>query len=258
MPAEPRSLIVGLATYSLRHASVEATIALLRRCGVKSAAVFNAHVPIRTGTPEECRVAAQQFRDAGIALASTGVAELSEDETVMRRLFENARAAGVPAMACTWVAAPDRATLRVAENFAREYDIRLAVHNHGPEDPLFPAPREIWRVIGDCDPHLGLCLDVGHAFRAGTNPVEAIGEFAARLYDVHLNDTAALAGDRDHRATGLGFGRLDVAGILAALLKINYSHQVGLEDEVPANDPSPGVANSLGYVRGLLAATTRK
>jgi inosose dehydratase len=142
VPTEPHSLIVGLATYSLRTSPIEAAIGLLQRCGVKSVAVFNAHVPIRTGTPDECVAAAKKFRDAGIALASTGVAELSGDETVMRRLFENARATGVPTMACTFVTAPDRATLRVVENFAREYDIRVAIHNHGPEDPLFPAPRE--------------------------------------------------------------------------------------------------------------------
>ena len=252
--AESHSLTVGLATYSLRDASIPTVIRLLQRCGVKSVAVYDSHVPIRTGTPEQCRAAARQFRDAGIALASSGVVELSREETIMRPLFENARAAELPVMACTFTVLPDPATLRVAEKFAREYNVRLAVHNHGPEDPLFPSPRDAWRVIADCDPYLGLCLDVGHAYRAGTNPAEAILEFSTRLYDVHLNDTAAQAGERDHRATGLGMGRLNTAGILQALQRIKYSHQIGLEDEMSGQDPFVGVANSLGYIRGLLAA----
>lgn len=249
-----RSLTVGLATYSLKDAPVDTVIAVLRSCGIGSVSVNNAHVPILTGTPAECFLAAKKFKDAGITLASTGVVELGSDPTGMRRLFENARAAGVPAMACTFPLAPDRAALDLAGAMAREYDIRLAIHNHGPEDPLFPTPREIWRVIRDCDVHVGFCLDVGHAYRAGANPVEAVGECGSRLYDVHFNDTASAIGMCNNRAVGLGLGKLDLPGILAALLERNYSYQVGLEDEVSGRDPISGVANSLGYIRGLLAA----
>jgi hypothetical protein len=113
------SLTIGLATYSLRNTSVEAAIGLLQRCGIKSVSVFNAHVPIRTGTPDQRLAAAKKFRDAGIALASTGVADLSRDPAIMCPLFDNARAAGVPAMACTFVSAPDHETLLVDPRSAR-------------------------------------------------------------------------------------------------------------------------------------------
>ena len=104
------------------------------------------------------------------------------------------------------------------------------------------------------DRRLGLCIDVGHSARAGVDPVEAILKCRSRLYDVHMKDTLAGAGDKKDRPVGLGFGRLDIRSIMAALLQVGYRFQVGLEDEVDSADPIPGIAQSFGYMRGILAA----
>jgi inosose dehydratase len=262
-PAQPRPqgqtpLTLGIATYSFRKLSVDATIAALQVLQVKSVSVFRVHVPILLSTPEICREMAQKFRSAGIAIASTGVVQLANSESVMRRAFECGRAAGLSTMTASYAQPPDRETFLLTERFVREYDIRLAFHNHGPEDKIFPSPYDVWNAVQPYDERLGLCIDVGHSARAGVDPVEAILKCRARLHDVHLKDTRAPAGAVHDIPAELGFGRLDIPAILAALAQVGYSRQVGLEDEVESADPIPGVAQSFGYMRGARDALSWK
>jgi sugar phosphate isomerase/epimerase len=142
----------------------------------------------------------------------------------------------------------------MTERFVREYDIRLAFHNHGPEDKIFPSPYDVWDAVQPYDERLGLCIDVGHSARAGVDPTEAILKCRSRLYDVHMKDTLSPAGDKKDKGVGLGFGRLDIRAIMAALLEIRFKGQVGLEYEIESEDPVPGMAQSYGYMRGMLAA----
>jgi sugar phosphate isomerase/epimerase len=252
-PAAPK-LNLGIATYSLRGLAIDACIAALKAMQVKSVSVFRAHVPIPLGTPDDCRAAAARFRDAGLTIASTGVVTLKNSEGAMRRAFECGRAAGLSTMAASYETRPDRETLLLTERFVREYDIRLAFHNHGPGDKAFPTPFDVWTAVEPYDQRLGLCIDVGHTMRAGADPVAAILKCRSRLYDVHLKDSLASAGDTVDRPVVLGYGRIDIRNILAALIQVRFTGQVGLEDETTAADPVPGVAQSFGYMRGVLAA----
>jgi len=247
-------LNLGVATYSLRKLPIDAAIAALQAMQVRSVSVFSTHVPILLSTPDVCREMAQKFRSAGIAIASTGVVTLANDEGVMRRAFECGRAAGLATMTASYAQPPDRGTFLLTERFVREYGIRLAFHNHGPQDAIFPSPYDAWNAVQPYDERLGLCIDVGHSARAGVDPAEAVLKCRARLYDVHMKDTLAQAGARSDQPVEMGFGRLDIRSIMAALIQINFQFQVGLEDEVAAADPVPGAAQSFGYMRGLLAA----
>jgi inosose dehydratase len=258
-PKEPGealpNLKLGVATYSLRKLPVDAAIEALKAMQITSVSVYKQHVPILVSTPDVCREMAQKFRRAGITLTSTGVVQLTSSEGVMRRAFECGRAAGLATMTASYANPPDRGTFLLTERFVREFDMRLAFHNHGPGDPIFPSPYDVWDAVQPYDERLGLCLDVGHAARAGIDPVEAIFKCRARLYDVHLKDTLSGAGEKD-QPVELGFGRLDIRAIMSALQQIHFSYQVGLEDEVESADPIPGVAQSFGYMRGMLAALT--
>jgi sugar phosphate isomerase/epimerase len=247
-------LVLGLAGYSMRKLSTDQAIAALHELGIRSAALYKIHLPILISTPDVCRDMAARFRVAGITIASTGVVSLTNSESVMRRAFECARAAGLSTMTASYPAPPDRDTLLLTERFVREYDIRLAFHNHGPEDATFPSPYDVWRTVQPYDARLGLCIDVGHAVRAGADPVAAIRDCRTRLYDVHIKDSVAPVGAKKDLPVGLGFGRIDIRGILAALLDIGYPYQVGLEDEVESPDPIPGMAQSFGYLRGTADA----
>jgi inosose dehydratase len=253
----PSRLTLGVATYSFRKLSVDAAIAALLELQIKSVSLFRVHLPILISTPDACRDMAQKFRSAGIAIASTGVVQLASSESVMRRAFECGRAAGLTTMTASYAQPPDRPTFLLTERFVKEYDIRLAFHNHGPEDKIFPSPYDVWNAVQPYDERLGLCIDVGHSARAGVDPVEAILRCRSRLHDVHLKDTRAAAGAVHDLPVGLGFGRLDIPAILAALAQAGFRGQVGLEDEVESADPVPGVSQSFGYMRGAYAALSR-
>jgi sugar phosphate isomerase/epimerase len=252
VPAAAPRLTLGLATYSFRKLSTDAAVAALKELGITSVSVFRVHVPILLSTPDTCRDMAARFRDAGIAIRSTGVVQLAKDEAVMSKVFECGKAAGLSMMTASYAAPPDRDTLLMTDRFVREYDIRLAFHNHGPEDRIFPSPYDVWQAVQPYDERLGLCLDVGHTMRAGVDPVEAVARCHARLYDVHIKDSLASAGARKDVPVGLGLGHIDLRGIMAELLQVGYAHQVGLEYEVDDADPIPGVAQSFGYLRGML------
>jgi sugar phosphate isomerase/epimerase len=245
---------LGLAGYSLRKLPIDDAIAAMREMRINSISVFRVHVPILLGTPDECRVSAQKFRDAGIAIASTGVVTLRNSEAAMRRAFECGRAAGLTTMTASYDQPPGRAALLLTERFVREYDIRLAFHNHGPEDKIFPSPYDVWEAVQPYDMRMGLCIDVGHSHRAGVDPVEAIGRCRSRLYDAHIKDTLADSGAVKDLPVGLGFGRLDIRAIMAALVEAGFRGQAGLEYEVEVQDPVPGIAQSFGYMRGIMAA----
>ncbi len=242
-----RGLKLGLASFSLNALPAEAVIEALHQLQISNVSLFRTHVPW-DGTAEQCRAAAQKFKDAGITITGSGVIYLPDNEAAVRNAFDNARAVGLPTMICK----PALEAFPLIEKFVKEYDIRLAIHNHGPEDNLYPSPYDAWKVIQPYDPRIGLCIDVGHAMRAGTDPAEAIRKCAARLYDIHLKDSNAAVGSRDIPAV-IGHGRMDIRGILAALIEIKYPRIVAFEYEVPSKDPVVGLAESVGFVRGLLA-----
>ena len=117
--------------------------------------------------------------------------------------------------------------------------------------PVQPSPYDIWKIAEKYDSRIGLCIDVGHTARANVDPAESIIKCKARLYDVHMKDIHAL-GNRNTPIEG-GRGILNTKSILAALLKIKYQGLVGFEYEKDGKDPIPGLAESVGYVKGVLA-----
>ena len=138
----------------------------------------------------------------------------------------------------------------VLDKFVKEFDIKIAIHNHGPGDNKYPSPYDALKLAEKYDPRIGLCIDVGHTARAGRDPAQSIRDCRERLYDVHLKDVA----NPQQRGpeVELGRGHLDVPGILKALVDIQYAWHVGLEHEKDPKDPIHGLAESVGYAKGLL------
>jgi len=243
-------LRLGVATYSTRLMSLDETIATLKVLRLTNAGLYKAHCNWETATADECRAVGEKLRAAGIALTGSGVVNLTTNEAAARKAFENVRAAGMATMICK----PEIAALPLVEKLAKEYDQRVAIHNHGPEDSIYPSPADAWKAAQSLDARIGLCIDIGHAARAGADPVAAIREYAPRLYDLHMKDTVAVAGAKTDIPVEVGAGRLDIRGVLRALLDIKYAGVVAFEYEKVAANPVTGLAESVGYVRGVLAA----
>ena len=251
--AEPSELWLGLkvgvATYTLRELPIEQAIQGVKRVGLKYVSIKNVknHIDLSHPSDERKRRAAM-FRDAGLIPLSVGNVSMRSGEAEIRKAFEYARDIGVPTIVC----APSIEAIPFLNTMVKEFDIKLAIHNHGPEDKgFFPSPYDVMRAIEKTDKRIGLCIDVGHTARAGVDPAESILKCQDRLYDVHLKDISAL-GERNTPIEG-GRGILDSKSILAALLKIKYQGLVGFEYEKDGKDPVPGLAESVGYIKGLLA-----
>jgi len=244
-----RGLKVGVATYTLRELPIEQAIAAVKQVGLKYVSIKNVknHIDLSHSSDERKR-RAQLFRDAGITPLSVGNVSLRQGEAEIRQAFEYARDIGVSTIVC----APTHDVLPILDKMVKEFDIRLAIHNHGPEDDFFPSPFDVMRAVADYDPRIGLCIDVGHTARAGVDPADSILKCRERLYDCHMKDISAM-GDKNTPIEG-GRGILDLKSILAALLEIKFEGLVGFEYEKDAKDPVPGLAESIGYNKGLLAS----
>jgi sugar phosphate isomerase/epimerase len=240
-------LKLGVASYSLREFSRKLAIKMTKQLDTPYINIKEFHLLYRS-TPEEMAKGVKEFQSAGLTITGGGTISLQKDEDEdIRKYFEYAKAAGMPLM----VVAPTAKTLPRIERFAKQYDIRVAVHNHGPEDKHFPAPQDALKLIKDMDPRMGLCIDVGHTARTGTDVVESVREAGARLLDMHMKDLRDLK-DKDSQCI-VGEGAMPVAGLFRELLKMNYRGHVMLEYEIDADDPLPGMQRSFAYMRGVLA-----
>lgn len=242
-------LKMGVATYSLRKLPIEKAIQAVKRVGLKYISIKNVkeHIDL-SHTSEERKQRAKMFRDAGLTPLSVGNVSMRTGEEGIRNAFEYARDIGVTTIVCS----PSHDAIPILDKMVKEFDIRLAIHNHGPEDKgFFPSPFDVMRAVEKFDKRIGLCIDVGHTARAGVDPADSILKCQERLYDVHMKDISAM-GDKNTPVEA-GRGILDSKAILSALLKIKYQGLVGFEYEKDGEDPVPGLAESIGYTKGLLA-----
>jgi sugar phosphate isomerase/epimerase len=239
-------LKLGVASYSLREFPLERALEMCRALEVKHINLKDVHLS-RADAPEATRAACERIRAAGLEIVGGGTITMKKDPEQLRKDFTYARTAGFPLI----VAAPEPDALDLVEALAKELDIKVAIHNHGPEDKFFPAPRDAYQAVRSRDRRLGLCMDVGHALRAGADPVRDAREMKDRLYDIHMKDLRS----RDDRGsqTEVGKGVLDVPGLFRALRETGYQGHVNLEYEINAKDPLPGMKESFAYMRGVLA-----
>ena len=237
---------LGVASYSLRTFDRPEAIAMIKEIGTPYVNIKSFHLPYES-TSDEVAAARREFQRAGLTIVGGGVITLQkDDDDDIRRYFEYAKNAGMPLM----VIAATPETLPRIEKFVIEYDIKVAIHNHGPEDKYFPAPSDALKIIKDMDPRVGLCVDVGHTARTGTDVVGAIAEAGDRVLDIHMKDLGDLM-DKESQVT-VGTGAMPIAAIFKQLKKMKYGGYVNLEYEIHPDDPLPGMKESFAYLRGVL------
>ncbi|MSU51604.1 MAG: sugar phosphate isomerase/epimerase [Opitutus sp.] len=246
-------LRLGVTSYSTRTLTLDESIATMKVVRISNLALFKAHCNWEGATVDECRAVGAKLKAAGLRLTGSGVINLPNDEAKCRQAFENVKAGGMATMVCK----PAKDAFRLVEKLAKEFDQKLAIHNHGPEDNEYPTPAVAFEAIKSLDSRIGLCIDVGHTARFGEDPIVSIKKYAARVYDVHLKDSVAIVGAKKDVPIEVGAGRLDIRGMLRALLEVKYNGVVTFEYEKVAGNPVTGLAESLGYVRGMLAAMAK-
>lgn len=249
--ADPfKGLKIGVATYTFRKFSLEDAIKGVQRVGLHYVSIKDFHLA-RNTTAEQRKTIVQKFKDAGITPLSCGNITMDNTEKSVRDAFEYARDAGIPTIVCS----PHPDSFAILDKMVKEFDIKLAIHNHGPEDGRFPSPYDVYKAAQPYDKRIGLCIDVGHSARAGAEPAAAILKCRDRLYDVHLKDIAD-TGKISHPVES-GRGVLNLKAIMGALLEIKFPYMADFEYEKDAGDPLPGLAESVGYTKALLACAGR-
>ena len=245
---EGSAIHLGLASYTFRNFSRAQMIGFLKQLNMLAlnAKDVKDHLPMDT---QEEAAALADYATAGIKLHAAGTIYFAKDgDADIRSKFEYCKRAGIGVIVA---GDPAPETLPRIEKFVKEYDIRFAIHNHGPEDKLWHSPLDVLKAVKGLDPRIGCCMDVGHTVRAGTDVVQAIREVGARLFNVHMKDLTNFQSKESQVPVGEGI--MPVKRIFEALSAINYKGFVDLEYEVHPDDPMPGVISSFTYMRGIQA-----
>ncbi|GGG69434.1 sugar phosphate isomerase/epimerase family protein [Edaphobacter dinghuensis] len=237
---------LGIASYTFRNFDQAHLIDFMKQLKTPYLNLKDTHLPM---TPlDQVAAKAAEYRAAGMTLTALGTIYFpKDDDDDIRAKFEYCKAAGVSLI----VGAPTHETLPRVEKFVKEYNIRVGIHNHGPEDKQWPSPLTVLDAVKNMDPRLGCCIDVGHTMRTGTDVVEAIRKVGSRLFDIHMKDLAK--SNVKESQVAVGDGLMPVPQIFKALIEMRYPGQVDLEYEIFPSDPMPGVIKSFAYMRGVLA-----
>ncbi len=239
-------LTLGLASYSFRKFKTDDTIAMTRRLGLTKICFKSMHLALDAGEAD-IKATVARVKAAGLDLYSGGVIYMKSEQEV-QQAFNYARMAEMKMI----IGVPNYDLLELCDKKVKETGIMLAIHNHGPGDLLYPSPADVYQRIQKLDKRIGLCIDIGHTMRIGVDPAEAAAKYYDRLYDVHIKDVSAAA--KEGKTVEIGRGVIDMTKLVRLLQAKGYSGVLSLEYEKDEDDPLPGASESIGYMRGLMAA----
>ena len=245
---EASAIRLGMASYTFRNFSRAQMVGFLKQLNVSelNAKDVRDHLPMDA---QQEAAALADYTGAGIKLHAAGTIYFQKDEDAdIRNKFEYCKRAGIGVIVA---GDPAVETLPRIEKFVKEYDIRIAIHNHGPEDKLWHSPLDVLKAVKGMDPRIGCCIDVGHTVRAGTDVIQAIHEAGPRLHNVHMKDLASSQDKESQVAVGEGI--MPVRKMFEALIAVKYKGFVDLEYEIHPDDPMPGIIKSFAYMRNVAA-----
>ncbi len=240
-----RPFRLAIAGYSFAKIDLDRSLEMMKRVGVSYLGVKDFHLPLDS-TQGAIDQTLAKMRSSGVEPYGVGPIYMRSEASV-DQAFAYAARVGVSLL----VGVPDVPLLPYVEKKVKEYNMRLAIHNHGPDLPLYPGAEDVWKEIKDLDPRIGFCLDIAHSIRLGQDPFEDTLRYRDRIYDFHIWDV-----DKPEKAgwcVEAGRGIIDFPKFFRILREINYTGTCSLEYGKDMNDPLPGIAESIGYFRGVMA-----
>lgn len=242
---QAKDVKLGVASYTLREFSTEQALDMILRCGLHRVTLKSMHLPLDAdattikNTVALCKQKGIDFYGAGVIYMKT--------KKEVDQAFNYAKAAKLQMI----VGVPNHELLDYVEDKVKEHDIKLAIHNHGPGDDVYPSAESAYERIKNRDQRMGLCVDIGHTKRIGRDPIADVTNYFDRVYDIHLKDVNVAKADG--QTCIIGRGVIDFPGFLKAVYDLQYQGTLALEYEAEGNDPLPGMMESIGYVKGILA-----
>lgn len=240
------ALPVGIAGYTFSKFDLDASLAMMKRLNLTYLSLKDKHLALNS-SDEKISEVVNQCTQSNIKIYTVGVIYMKTKQAV-DEAFAYAGKVGVDMI----VGVPNYDLLDYAEQKVKALNIKLAIHNHGPEDALYPSPQSVYERIKNRDARVGLCMDIGHAARAGADVGKAIHVYKDRLFDLHIKDVTGTY--KEAKAIEIGRGIIDFPELTKALYKIKYKGICSVEFEKDMTDPLPGLAESVGYFKGSMVS----
>lgn len=219
-----------------------------KKCDVHYLCIKDFHLPFNS-TDQQIADFHEKLKSKGVTGYAVGPIYMKTEQEI-DNAFEYAKRVGVKLI----VGVPNYDLLPYLDKKVKEYDFNYAIHLHGPDMPLYPDADDVWENVKDLDPRIGMCLDIGHDRRNGKDPVADLEKYISRVFDIHLKDVTGAS--KAGYSVEVGRGILDIPGFVRMLRKTGYDGVVSLEHERNMKDPFIGIAESIGYFRGVVATTS--
>jgi len=247
--ADDRPLHLGIQLYSLRGYPVDTALEHARDLGFKFVEFYPGMYPLNS-TPEQIAAMNKRLAELGLTISAHGVNGFGGDAAANRKVFEFAKTAGIRILG----ADPAPEAFASLDELVKEFDIRVAIHNHGPKH-RYNKVIDVLKAIEGHDERIGACADLGHFIRSGEKPVEVIRLLKGRLYGIHLKDFKEM--QEQTQGVILGKGHLDVPAVFAALEQVGFPADgaLSLEYEENPQDPLADIRECLKVAQGARAAT---
>lgn len=245
-PKGRTALPVGIAGYTFAKFDLEKSIAMMKRLDIHYLSVKDFHLPLDS-SDEKIKAVLSQLAAADIKVYTVGVIYM-KTQAAVDTAFDYAKRVGVDMI----VGVPNYELLDYVEQKVKSTNIKIAIHNHGPEDLLYPSPKEVLERIKTRDARMGLCMDIGHAKRTGANLEAAIKEAGPRLFDLHIKDVTGAV--KEAKAIEVGKGVIDFPALVKTLYSTSYKGICSIEYEKDMTDPLPGIAESKGFFKGVITS----
>ena len=238
---------LGIAGFSFVNFNIDDTLQMMKRMKVHYLCIKDFHLPFDS-TDEQIKTFHAKLKSNEITGYGVGPIYMNSQEDVEKG-FAYAKRVGVKLI----VGVPKHETLPYIEKKVKEYDFHYAIHIHGPDIELYPHAKDVMEHIDNLDSRIGICLDIGHDARAGFDPVKDLKLYHQRIFDVHIKDVTAA--NKKGGTCEMGRGVLDIPAFVRMLRNVKYRGTCSLEFEKDMKDPLAGLAESIGYFKGVTDAT---
>ena len=238
---------IGVAGYTYRSFDIDQTLAFLKSMEVHYMSVKDWWLPLAS-TKEQMDAFKAKCREYDVEPYILGPIYM-RSEAEVDRAFAYAERYGSD----VFIGVPNYELTDYVIKKVKDTGIKVAIHTHGPDGAPFPNIQKVAEVYKDPSLGIGCCMDLGHSVRMGEDIVKDIKKYKAWVYDIHIKDESEAS--KKGQTWEMGRGVMDFRPIVKVLRQIKYKGVVSLEFEKNGKNPHPGVAESIGYLRGVCDAT---
>lgn len=240
---------IGMAGFTFVKFDIDKTLATLKRADVHYLCIKDFHLPM-TSTDEQIAEFQVKLKENGVTGYAVGPIYM-KSEADIDKAFAYAKRVGVKLI----VGVPNYDLLPYVDKKVKEYGFNYAIHLHGPDIATYPDAEDVWNHVKDLDPRIGMCLDIGHDTRNGKDAVADLEKYHSRVFDIHIKDVTGTT--KLGYSLEIGRGVINFPAFVKMLRKVGYTGVCSLEHEKDMSDPFMGIAESIGYFRGVVEATKK-